>query len=651
MSSRDENPFDQARREWKSLSADRGWFGIFGEMYIQRYPFLAGMTSGAAASIKRSLAGDDSVHAFDASGIRQTIISRALETEGRGQIRPWYAQLGFVADATNFIKGITEDELDFIVRRSYLDSDNESINDLFSDIRKTIVEGIDPSLEPYRRSDGELNQFELEKLIEHNVVPAARPIIEMYGFLSGLTNHLFTISDPEVETVIDILLDPEKADKYLRRRFVGEESGDYPFVGEQHPRLKTHENMLLEQISCGDELFYKLRITFLWLYALLRDDRRAKEHFNSKAFELINDLKAWLEEDPTNHQLSHLIIRAANLAKYKSVYSRLLLTLRTDYAKSAAYTEYANRLFHLFEQRDEVVEALKDYLIPIDTDQFEIRNILIDVGLTVMEADIEKLESQIPLPVGSQEKIQGTIMSRRKANLRKEILDPVRDELLQGILEIENLNRDTQGIFEMGQVFRRPHIVLSNRGETYFIEMEERVQEQLALMGDTDLKGELQYVTDTPQVLVKQFGKEIFRWATSSGYDIDSLSPSDIYAGILALKSTELMFGDATTNVERRHEIAKSLFEEYFAGQATMMRDIKETYFEQKGEAEMEEQQLESTTEGHSDEVIQKTTSDTVSTEPKEEIYSEAEETIQEESTPEKKEDEETITDEHELGK
>ncbi|MFX0113094.1 MAG: hypothetical protein ACFFB3_00960 [Candidatus Hodarchaeota archaeon] len=579
MSSPDDmNPFEKARVEWKSLSSDRGWFGIFGEMYVQRYPFLAGMTAGSAASIKRSLAGDDSVHAFDASGVRQTIISRALETEGRGTIRPWYAHIGFVADATNFIKGITEEELDFLVRRSYLDSDSKSISGLFANLRKELTAEIDPPLDRIRTTQGTINQFELEKLAKGVIIPATRPIIELFGFLVALTNHLFTISEDEIETVIEILLDPERTDKFLRRRFIGEEAGDYPFIGEQHPRLRTHENMILDIVGKGDPEFYRLRVMHFWLYALLRDDRQAQAHFYARNADFLKDLKSWYEEDPANRRFSKLIQRAVIYAKFKSIYSRVLLTLRTDYAKRMAYEEYANRLYHLFQRREELLEALEGIFIPLEKDQLELRNILINLGLTVMEADIEKLESQIPVPKGAQEHIQGTIMSRRKANLRKEVLDPVRDDLLGQILEIQNLEQNSEGVSQMGQILRQPHIVLSTRGEAYFEEMEERVQEQLAAMGDQTLSGELKYVTDTPQVLVKQYGKELYRWIESSGLDIESLTPGELYAGILSLKSAELMFGDATTTLARKHEIAKSLYDDYFSSQAQMMKTAIETF-------------------------------------------------------------------------
>ncbi|MFQ5981615.1 MAG: hypothetical protein ACE5OZ_26010 [Candidatus Heimdallarchaeota archaeon] len=581
MSSPDEmNPFDKARVEWKSLSADRGWFGIFGELYVQRYPFLAGMTAGSAASIKRSLAGDDSVHAFDASGVRQTIISRALETEGRGLIRPWYAHIGFVADATNFIKGITEDEIDFLIRRSHLNADRKSISGLMAKIRTDLIAEIDPPLDSIKTTQGTINQFELEKLASGVIIPASRPTIELFGFLVALTNHLFTISEDEIENVIEILLDPEKTDKFLRRRFIGEETGDYPFVGEQHPRVRTHENMILEVISCGDPEFYRLRIMHLWLYALLRDDRRAQDYFLEKNGAFLQDLQSWLNEDPENRHFSQLIQRAVIYAKFKGIYSRVLLTLRTDYAKQMAYKDYANRLFHLFKRREEVLTALEGLILPVDKDQLELRNILINVGLTAMEADMEKLESQIPVPTGAQEHIQGTIMSRRKANLRKEVLDPVRDDLLGRILEIQDLPQGDKAIAQMAKILRQPHIQLAARGEAYFEEMEERVQEQLAAMGDQTLSGELQYVTDTPQVLVKQYGKEVYRWAVSSGFDIQSLSPGEIYAGMLSLKSTELMFGDATTTMARKHEIAKSLYDDYFSGQALMMKDVIVTYGE-----------------------------------------------------------------------
>ncbi|MFX1511903.1 MAG: hypothetical protein ACFFCQ_04895 [Promethearchaeota archaeon] len=585
------NPFEQARVEWKALSKERAWFGIFGEMYVQRYPFLAGIMSGSAASIKKSLAGDDSVHAFDATGIRQTIISRAWESEGRGEIRPWYAHLGFAADATNFVKGIPEEELDYIVRRSQYDSDTASISGLFPNLRRNVLNVLDPPLDLIQAADGSVNQFELEKLVAGTIIPAGRPLVELYGFLIALTNHLFSLNEEDIETLIEILLDPEKTDKYLRRRFVGETSGDYPFIGEQHPRLKTYDNLILDILGEGNKEYYKLRITQLWLYSLLKDDRKARDYFHKKNAELMVDINSWLNEDPRTRKLSQLIQRAVLYAKFKSIYARVLLTLRTDYAKSAAYDEYATRLFFLFQRRDELIDALDKLFIPVDREQLELHNILMEAGFSLMESDMEKLESQIPLPVGSQEQLRGTIMSRRKANLRQEVLSPVRDEILELLLKIKDLPRNDEGIAQMSQILRIPHNMLMSRGETYFEEMEARVQATLAQMGDT-LSGELLHVTDTPQVLVKQFGKEIYRWADSSGLDIQSLSPTEIYAGLLSLKSTELMFGDADINEARRHEIARSLFQEYFASQANMAKEVF-IGVEENGPIEEEPQQAD----------------------------------------------------------
>ncbi len=569
----DLNPFEQARVEWLALSKERTWFGIFGELYVQRYPFLAGMMSGSAASIKRSLAGDDSVHAFDASGIRQTIISRSWETEGRGELRPWYAHLGFAADGTNFIKGILEEELDYIVRRSQYDPDTKTVSGLFINERKTVLSVLDPPIDLIRTANGEINQFELEKLVAGTIIPTGRPLVELYGFLVALSNHLFSLNEDDIEIVMDIVLDPEKADKYLRRRFVGESSGDYPLIGEQHPRLKTHDNLLLEVIGQGNVDFYKLRITQLWLYALLKDDRKARKYFHTKNADILHEMATWLDEDRRTRTLSQLIQRALLHAKFKIIYARLLLTLRTDYAKSAAYDDYASRLFFLFQRRDELIDALDKLFIPVDQAQLELKNILMESGLSLIESDIEKLEAQIPLPVGSQEQLRGTIMSRRKANLRKEVLNPVRNDLLERLLEIKDLSRDDEGIAQMSQILRYPHGILVSRGETYFEEMEKRVQDQLALLGDT-LSGELAHVTDTPQVLVKQFGKEVVRLIETRGKAIESIRPVEIYAWMLSLKSTELMFGDADINESRRWEIATSIYEAYFQSQAEMVSEV-----------------------------------------------------------------------------
>ncbi|MFX0207590.1 MAG: hypothetical protein ACFFDT_16505, partial [Candidatus Hodarchaeota archaeon] len=86
--------FDEARTDWRRISAKNKWASsVFGETYFNRYPLETG--TAEAVTYKASIyKGDDSVHAWDARGVRQKIIQRIIETQER-TIRPWYGEISF----------------------------------------------------------------------------------------------------------------------------------------------------------------------------------------------------------------------------------------------------------------------------------------------------------------------------------------------------------------------------------------------------------------------------------------------------------------------------------------------------------------------------------------------------------------------------
>ncbi len=69
------DPFEKARLEWKQSSVDQFIHIAFGDLYVRRYPILK-MSETASQVSSSILEGDDRVHAFNADGVRATIIKR-----------------------------------------------------------------------------------------------------------------------------------------------------------------------------------------------------------------------------------------------------------------------------------------------------------------------------------------------------------------------------------------------------------------------------------------------------------------------------------------------------------------------------------------------------------------------------------------------
>ncbi|MHA2155191.1 MAG: hypothetical protein ACXABU_07615, partial [Candidatus Hodarchaeales archaeon] len=95
--------FEEAEDLWKTYVAHRKWFStVFGETWYVRYP-VDTIGTEEAKTYKRSLfLGDDSVHAWEATGVRHKIIQRLIDST-EWKIRPWYGDLGFFADQIRFL--------------------------------------------------------------------------------------------------------------------------------------------------------------------------------------------------------------------------------------------------------------------------------------------------------------------------------------------------------------------------------------------------------------------------------------------------------------------------------------------------------------------------------------------------------------------
>ena len=107
--------FDNAKAEWQSqILPNRTWASpVFGDTYYIRYPVDVG-TKEASAYKQSVFKGDNSVHAWDASSVRQKIIQRLIESQER-KIRPWYGELSYFADNMKFLLPMPEQELDFVL--------------------------------------------------------------------------------------------------------------------------------------------------------------------------------------------------------------------------------------------------------------------------------------------------------------------------------------------------------------------------------------------------------------------------------------------------------------------------------------------------------------------------------------------------------
>ena len=112
------DPFELARLEWQKLSKHQSWIHAFGDLYVRRFPILK-MSETASQVSSSILEADDSVHAFNAEGVRSTIIKRIIQGEKRGFVRPWYSEAGLWAENSNILKAFSEQDLHYVVMENF----------------------------------------------------------------------------------------------------------------------------------------------------------------------------------------------------------------------------------------------------------------------------------------------------------------------------------------------------------------------------------------------------------------------------------------------------------------------------------------------------------------------------------------------------
>ncbi|MHA2369444.1 MAG: hypothetical protein ACXADX_11550 [Candidatus Hodarchaeales archaeon] len=536
--------FEQARQAWKRLGTEVGWTLVFGDLYVKRFPIETGSTS--ATAVKKSIfEADDSVHEWDASGVRKTIRERMIKAEARGLVREWYADLAFFCERMNFLKGIKEDEIDFIARTSLM-ADAGAPN---SDVRNDLLKKLDPPTKIITES------------MREEIRRWALPQLEVYGFLAAMTTELFPYSKEELEGIVSLMLDPDKVDMFLRARFIDPILTDEPrpLIGFEHPDISTEENFVVKYFSNSDKAYYQFRIAQLWFYALLKEFSEADEFLKEEKSNLLATLASH-DTDTLRGFLRDSIL----LSRWFSIATRFLHSIRSDYAFGMDYGGYASDLSHLLQTQDDLTARFTSesaFPIPFDKSQLEKDALLLNVGVTCIESVMKRLEDQIPVPEGAGAK--RAIMAKRRANLRNAVLpEDIRTEIMDMIFEIKDTNGSPK---EIEEKIRYPGDILFPRGEAYFKDMKEIVRQQMEAMGDLDLRKELKLSADTPQVLVKQYGNTAITWLKNQFPGSEPVSDDlQVYAAILSLKTTELMFSSATTSEEERNTIAKQLFESVF---------------------------------------------------------------------------------------
>ncbi|RMD89945.1 MAG: hypothetical protein D6813_09930 [Calditrichaeota bacterium] len=565
------DPFEEARQEYKRLSLNQSWFPVFGDLYIRRYPNLSRRKKlDEAGGITHSIMeADDSVHAFEASGVRQAIIQRIIEGENRGFIRPWYTDAGLWAESSNILRATPEEDIDYLCR-GCLTYPEEFANGKYRDVCLGLLEKLDPPTEG--KTD-----FELAKIRE-DLIPWLRPQIEIFSIVKGLERSLYPLSREDFDSVANIVLDPDKADIVFRKRLIDPDNPServYPLIGEGHPEVRIKENFVLKYIALEDAKFYRKRVGLLWLYSLLMTNDTAQKYMQEKGASLLDELEVWLQTH--NQTILDVLWKALGYSKFEKVFLNLGHKFRSEYASKANFRVYASGLYHLLRQRREAISPFEhgDFPIPVDISRFEEKNILIEFGQKMIDSVIQKLGSQIPAPRGLAHH-QRAIMAKRLANLEREVAPKhIREEIISKTLECANFIDNPDGAVEIEKLIRVAYDTLMPRGQNFFEELKAIVDAALEEVGGLELYEELDSQVDIPQSLIKQYGPEAMRQARNLLDDPDKMSYIELYGIVLSLKSVELLFDEATLNPLQKNNVLASLYEDYFLPQLKLLNQLE----------------------------------------------------------------------------
>lgn len=602
------DPFEQAKTWWKTLSANKSWSTIWGDIYYLRFPIDVG-TSEAKSYKKTIFEHDDSVHQWDATAVREEIIRRLMETQVR-TIRPWYGQLTFFSDSIRFLPLLPEAELDFVVRSSLLGEwdgwnlseektdqeeeeeqeksdvwkpkDDEDIEDDFDkrDLQKArlfLLSCLDPDLKLIDRTPLEsepTNQIEeirrahllkTIEIVEKRAIEWGRGQLELYGLFTGSKNRFFTLSEDELHDMLDFIFDASKIDDFFRKRFIAglENKAEIkPFIGQHNSAIFNEKDLTIALLGGGNDQLYHFRTFQLWLYTLLKFDLKAKEFIESKKADLFCEYQD-LEK------MKETIFQAIQFYKWTTIKDRLVQILKMQYASDQDFSGYTNEINHLINSFNDL-PSHKNNLLPIDLAEYNPRTVLMQMGVSIIESVLTMLSSQIPIPTGISRLQARLILNKRIANLNTYVLpEDIRKSLIEEIITMESLISKTTDFKAVEKIIRKPIETILPRGEAYFNQLETEVKSQIQADGDKDLRKELEEATDTPQSMVKQYGKV----ATDLiGRDANL---EDLYALMLGLKSTELVFASTTLPALKKQKIVDSMVSDYFKPQFDFMKLIK----------------------------------------------------------------------------
>lgn len=587
--------FNEAHLFWQRLSSERDWYQVLADLYTARFP-QAGKEVGEASEVAHSiLESDDSVHAFDARGVRGTIIQRIIEGEKRGHIRPWYTDAGLWAEGSNVLKAVPEEDIHYVTSLSMAYPEGHPAGP-HTPLINTLFKTLDPAV-PIN-DDGTRNELEYVKMQEE-LYKYLRPQIELFGVVNGLERLLFPLSEEHFGAVVDLLFDPEQADKVLRRRFYNPKdpaTRTYPLVGEGHPDLGTQANFLLRYLALDDEEIYKRRLVQVWLFTLMRSFPSAKDYLAERGAAIIDDIDNWCRQN--NKSYKDLLWMALNLVKFQKVFLNLSHRLRSEYVLRAEYSVYSTELYHLLQMREEAVKPFEgtDFPAHVNVERYSEYNLLVELGQRMIQSMLEGLWRQIPKPQGMAHH-QQAIMSKRKTNLERVVAPShLRQELITEWVTIaEKYNGGSNE--ETIAMFRKITDVLRPRGESYFEELKGQVDAWREETGGMDLAEEIMDQADAPQSLVRQYAPEAQRFMRQFFDDPDKITLADFYGLVMSMKGVELLFDEAGLNQLRKNNVTRSLLEDYVEPQLEMLRKIHK--HQQEVEAVAEEETV-APTEGSS---------------------------------------------------
>jgi hypothetical protein len=547
--------FSDAEDEWKVFLAHKKWASsVLGDSFYVRFP-IESIGTQEAQTYKRSLyQGDDSVHAWEASGVRQKIISRLIDSQD-WTIRPWYGELAFFADQIRFLPPLPEHELDFVVRTSLVSDDS----DIFSEARLNLLSNLDPDLD---QEDTGLYLRDINRP-EDAAMRYGRCQIELYGLLAVIQSKLFVLTDEEILDVIDFLFDVETADKFLVRRFILPNRDDnHPFIGEQNDHAKLKQNFLKRYIGGEDVDFYPHRVFHLFLRQLLSFDVQAIDRIENEKFNLVKDFT-------DINDMKKVLLHAIRLSQYVTLKDGFKARLRTEYALQRTYNEYRSELIHLLKMQKELFanESEKFALSLIDKDIYRPQFFCLELGNAMIASLLKNLGKQVPEPEGVSKMQSRLILNRRISNLEKSVLtDEVREEILETAAQMHTKLGTESVEQDIEKAFKVPYEKIAPRGEYFFKEMEEEVKQNLMETGDLSLRKELMETTDTPQSLAKQYGNRALNLVN------DDAQISEVYSRILALKSTELVFGGGNLSILQQQKVTDSFINEVFIPQFDFLK-------------------------------------------------------------------------------